>query len=211
MAAPQDDRESRHVYIVDDDKFVRTALVRGLEQLGYDAHQFASAREFLESAVRFRPGVIVIDMLMSGATGIELQARLRDEGWDLPVVFISGESSVSQSITAMRQGALDFLVKPFDFHRLADVLAQGIAQDARRMQALARQEACRRALAVLKARELEAFFFLAKGYSYRELMVAMGIGQPTAKQYRAAVMRKLKFASLAELIKFHEDLVAPGP
>ncbi len=199
---------AKHVYVVDDDQGVRTALGRGLERLGYDVHQFAAAEPFLKDAVVFRPAVLVVDMQMPGMSGVQLQARLHDKGWNCPVIFISGESSVLQTITAMKQGALDFLVKPFDLDRLTALIAAGIEQDRARLQALSRQALCQKRLKQLTPRELETFYGLAKGYSYSELMNALNISQPTAKQYRAAVMRKLQFASLAELIQFHDDLTA---
>lgn len=199
-------RRDQHVYIVDDDDSVRTALVRGLGLLGYDVHQFASAPLLLEAGSLFRPAVIVIDMQMPRMNGIELQQGLIDKGWHAPVIFISGQSTVPQSITAMKQGAVDFLSKPFDLDRLAAIIDAAIQEDARRLSARARRLACQRLLDELKPRELEAFFLLAKGYSYQELMRVLHISLPTAKQYRAAVMRKLKFDSLAELIRFHQDL-----
>lgn len=197
---------NRHVYVVDDDDGVRTAIGRGLGQLGYDVHQFSGAIPFLDDAVIFRPAVLLVDMRMPHITGIELQARLIDRGWDAPVIFISGESTASQSVTALKQGAVDFLSKPFDLDVLAAVVAAAMAKDIRLLQIKARRDVCARQLSQLKPRELEAFHHLAKGYSYQEIMQAMDISMPTAKQYRAAVMRKLKFDTLAQLIQFHKDL-----
>lgn len=195
-----------HVYVVDDDTAVRNAVARGLAQQGYDVHRFPDAQQFLEGAFIFRPAVLVVDMKMPGMTGVDMQAQLAGKGWDMPVVFISGESSVAQSITAMKQGAIEFLSKPFDLDQLIAVVSQGIAQDARRLFAIVKRKECERQLAVLKPRELETFYLLAKGYAYRELMQSMGISLPTAKQYRTAVMKKLQLASLAQLMDFHRSL-----
>lgn len=199
-------RRNQHIYIVDDDAAVRRALVRGLGQLGFDVHQFQSARNFLEQAVIFRPATLVIDMQMPECNGVELQAMLQTKGWHLPVIFISGESTVLQGITAMKQGAMDFLVKPFDLDRLCALIDAAIELDTRHTQAQALQQACQRRLEQLKPRELEAYRCLAQGQSYREMMLALDISLPTAKQYRTAVMRKMGFASLAELLQFDKDL-----
>lgn len=196
----------KHIYIIDDDKSVRTTLARGLAMFGYDTHMFAGAEEFLQSAVIFRPAVLLIDMRMPQTNGIELQARLQASGWRVPIIFISGESTIEQSITAMKQGAIDFLLKPFELNQLTTRISQAIQRDAMQLRRLERQHECRKLLDQLKPREIETFFCLAKGYSYKELMQALGISLPTAKQYRSAVMRKLRFASLAELIRFHEEL-----
>lgn len=200
--------QAKHVYIVDDDNGIRTALGRGLGRLGYDVHQFAAGELFLNGALVFRPAVLVVDMQMPGISGVQLQARLKDKGWNFPVIFISGESSVLQTITAMKQGALDFLVKPFDLDRLTALISAGIEQDRAQLQAQAQQALCQKRLKQLTPRELETFYYLAKGYSSSELMSALDISQPTAKQYRAAIMRKLEFSTLAELIEFHAALTA---
>lgn len=208
MSAAKPSRRDQHVYIVDDDVAIRRALVRGLEPLGYDVHQFASAAEFLGQAFLFRPSVLLVDMQMPGTSGVELQAMLLAKDWKAPLIFISGESSVQQGITAMKQGARDFLVKPFDLDRLVSAIEAAIEFDGRQMHALTKQQACRRQLNTLKPRELEAYHCLARGHSYTEMMQALDISLPTAKQYRAAVMRKLKFGTLAELLQFDKDLNA---
>lgn len=199
--------QSKHVYVIDDDMSVRNALVQCLGMLRYDVHQFTGAEDFLENAIAFRPAVLVIDMQMPKISGIQLQAQLSDKGWDCPVIFVSGESTVQQSIMAMKQGALDFLVKPFEFDHLATLIDAGIERDKRHLQNIALKEHHSNQLKVLKPRELEAFYLLAKGDSYSELMQAMDISKPTAKQYRAAVMRKLNFPTLAALISFHEEMI----
>jgi two-component system response regulator TtrR len=151
-------------------------------------------------------------MQMPGVNGVQMQASLQEKGWCVPVIFISGESTVQQGITAMKQGALDFLVKPFDLDRLERVIENAIELDTRQMQALSRQQECRQMLKGLTPRELDAYQCLAQGHAYSEMMQALGISLPTAKQYRTAVMRKLKFATLAELIAFDKELngVEPG-
>lgn len=204
-------RRDTHVYIVEDDLRVRLSLARALDILGYNVQHFDSAEAFQAQAVIFRPGVLLLDMQLPGITGVHLQAKLLTDEARLPVIFISGESSLAQGITAMKQGALDLLTKPFDLDRLVELVDQATAQDTARLQAQARQQQCMKQLEALKPREREAYFCLAKGYSYDEMMKALAISKPTAKQYRTAVMRKLKFASLAELLDFHRALSGSEP
>lgn len=196
----------KHLYIVDDDSSMRSALTRALVHLGYEVQHFDGASEFLEKAVIFRPAVLLLDMKMPGMSGVQLQAALEEKDWGVPVIFMSGESTVQESITAMKQGALDFLLKPFSLEKLVPVIEKAIEVDGKQMQAVSRQHDCRRRLKVLTHRELEAYMWLTKGYSYAEMMQAMGISLPTAKQYKSAVMRKLEFSSLAELIEFDKEL-----
>lgn len=122
-------KRGQHVYVIDDDDGVRTAIVRGLEQLGYDVHPFPGAAPFLDGAVIFRPAVVLVDLRMPRITGIELQARLIARNWDAPIIFISGESSAAQSVTALQQGAVDFLTKPFDLAALASVVAAAMDKE----------------------------------------------------------------------------------
>jgi len=151
-------------------------------------------------------------MQMPDVNGVQMQASLQEKGWCVPVIFISGESTVQQSIAAMKQGALDFLLKPFDLKRLESAIENAIALDIRQIRAFSRRQECRQRLKGLTPRELDAYHCLAKGHGYSEMMQALGISLPTAKQYRTAVMRKLKFATLAELIAFDKELngVEPG-
>jgi FixJ family two-component response regulator len=143
---------------------------------------------------------------MPEINGIQMQDTLRQRGWPVPVIFISGESTLEQSIAAMKQGALDFLIKPFDLDKLLEVIENAVKIDAKQTLQASRQQDLRRRLDVLKPRELQAYMCLTKGYSYSEMMRALEISLPTAKQYRAAVMRKLKFSTLAELLEFDREL-----
>ncbi len=195
----------KHLYIIDDDSAVRTALSRALGHLGYEVQQFEGAKIFFEKAVLFRPAVLLIDMRMPEINGIQMQATLQQRGWRVPVIFISGESTIEQSIAAMKQGALDFLIKPFDLDKLLEMIENALEIEAKQTLQASRQQDLRRRLEVLKPRELQAYRCLTKGYSYSEMMRALEISLPTAKQYRAAVMRKLKFATLAELLEFDRE------
>lgn len=203
-------RKGKHVYLIDDDWHVRNSLARLLEQYGYDVHKFDCAKTFLEQSIVFRPAVLVVDMQMPGMTGVELQAQLNCKGVHVPVIFISGESSVSHGVTAMKQGALDFLTKPFVPQRLIALIEIGLTKDLLTRKSAELQQLRRIQIKQLKPREQEAFFCLAKGYSYLETMSAMQISLPTAKQYRTAVMRKLGLDSLSALIQFHRDLTGPN-
>ena len=197
---------TKHVYIIDDDKPVRIALMRGLERLGYDVYHFESARAFLDQSIVFRPAVLILDMQMPGMTGVELQAWLNEKNSKLPTIFISGESTVAQGITAMKQGAWDFLAKPFNLDQLTNLIETAIKHDERIVHITSIQQQCANRLQLLSHRELDAYHCFAKGYSHSQVMAALEISLPTAKTYRAAVMRKLKCSSLAELISFDKQL-----
>jgi FixJ family two-component response regulator len=130
----------RHVYVIDDDAAVRNALARSLERLGYKVHPFAGAASFLDGTLFCRPAVMLMDMRMPGINGIELQVHLATVGWESPVIFISGESTVTQNAIALEQGAFGFLKKPFGLDELASAVAAAMAEDALRLQIKARRD-----------------------------------------------------------------------
>jgi FixJ family two-component response regulator len=148
------------------------------------------------------PAIVISDMRMPGMSGIEMQQALLDRGRNIPFVFISAESTLSQGITAMKQGAVDFLIKPFEREELLAVVIKAMERDIRQMQAFIQQNKLTQALARLSRREKEVYGLLVQGYANQQIMDNLGIGLHTAKQYKSEVMRKLGVSSLAELIEF---------
>ncbi|MDH6303340.1 FixJ family two-component response regulator, partial [Polynucleobacter sphagniphilus] len=112
----------KHVFLIEDDASMRATLTSLLEFLGYRVYPFASAIEFLKIPLHVAPAVVITDMRMPDMTGVELQAELIKRGREVPIIFISAESTVAQSITAMKQGAIEFLVKPFERDALLDAV-----------------------------------------------------------------------------------------
>jgi FixJ family two-component response regulator len=137
---------------------------------------------------------------MPGLSGVELHAELLSQGRLMPVIYVSGESSVPQSIRAMKQGAYEFLIKPFGREDLLRAVAGALEKDRRQMQSLIQRARLEAARAALSPREAQVHDLLLKGYGNREIVEQLGISLPTAKQYKSEVMRKLGVRSLAELI-----------
>ena len=191
------------IVLLEDDVSMRTSLTQMLRCAGHIVQAFSSALEFLALSAPTRPTLIITDMRMPGMTGVELQAELLARGWDMPMIFISGESSVQQSVAALKQGAIEFLVKPFDRTELLSAVARGIALNLRQHQTAIENTAYESQLQTLSPRERQVFELLAAGYSNAELVKTLGISLPTAKQYKAEVMRKLKLHSLSELMQLH--------
>lgn len=144
--------------------------------------------------------MVLTDMCMPGINGLRLHEALHQRKLHMPVVYMSGESSLEETITAMKLGALDFLLKPFLPETLLEVV--GLAMVRSRLECQLRKEQARLAAALecLSPRERQVHGLLLKGYSNNEIVDALGVALPTAKQYKAEVMRKLGAASLSELI-----------
>jgi len=194
-----------HVFVIEDDGALRDSLVDVLSDAGYSVLDWADARSFLLEAPDLAPAVVVTDMRMPAVSGVEMHAQLQARGTALPVVYISGESSVQEGIEAMRLGALDFLVKPFSRDALLRAVADGLARDRARRERIAAGAKLASALARLAPREREVHRLLSKGYSNAEIAQELGISVPTAKQYKGEVLRELGVRSLSQLIKLTEE------
>ena len=191
---------SKHIFLIDDDESMRTVLKGMLEFLGFQVHVYASAIEFLKVSMQAAPAVIITDMQMPVMSGVELQAELLKRGRQIPIIFISGESTLPETISAMKQGAIEFLLKPFERDQLLSAVVRGLEQDIAYMRSYLDQAALEEGLRTLSRREREVFELLALGFNNSQIQEKLQISLPTAKQYKAEVMRKLNLNSLAHLI-----------
>jgi len=191
---------SKHIFLIDDDESMRTVLKGMLEFLGFQVHVYASAIEFLKVSMQAAPAVIITDMQMPDMSGVELQAELLKQGRQIPIIFISGESTLPQTISAMKQGAIEFLLKPFERDQLLAAVVRGLEQDVAYMRSYVDQTTLAEGLKGLSPREREVFELLAIGFNNSQIQEKLNISLPTAKQYKSEVMRKLNLSSLAHLI-----------
>ena len=195
-----DQNDSKHIFLIDDDESMRKVLAGMLTFLGYQVHVYESAIEFLKVSMQAAPAVIITDMRMPDMNGVELQAELLNRGRQIPIIFISGESTVPQTISAMKQGAIEFLVKPFERDQLLSAVVRGLEQDAKFMHSFISQAHFELQLKDLAPREREVFELLAIGFNNAQIQEKLQISLPTTKQYKSEVMRKLNLSSLAHLI-----------
>ena len=190
----------KHIFLIDDDESMRTVLKGMLEFLGFQVHVYASAIEFLKVSMQAAPAVIITDMQMPDMSGVELQAELLKRGRQIPIIFISGESTLPQTISAMKQGAIEFLLKPFERDQLLSAVVRGLEQDVAYMRSYVVQTTLAEGLKGLSPREREVFELLAIGFNNLQIQEKLNISLPTAKQYKSEVMRKLNLSSLAHLM-----------
>jgi FixJ family two-component response regulator len=195
-----------HVVLLEDDDFLRIDLKSLLELAGYVVHPYSNPLDFLNTPFDFAPAVIVSDMRMPGLSGVNLQSALLEINRLIPFIFISGESTDYQIIQSMKQGAIDFLIKPFSSEELFIAINKGIEQDKAFIQEILFKKNQASILKKLSPRESQVYELLKKGYSNSELAQTLGISLETTKQYKQEVMRKLEFKSLSELIKFSSQI-----
>jgi len=192
----------KHVVLLEDDDFLRVDLKSLLELGGYVVHSYSNPLEFLSTPFNLAPAVIVSDMRMPGLSGVKLQSALLEINRTIPFIFISGESTDYQIIQSMKQGAIDFLIKPFNSDQLFNAINKGIELDKAFIREILFQKDQASILKKLSPRENQVYELLKKGYSNSELAQTLGISLETTKQYKQEVMRKLELKSLSELIKF---------
>ena len=113
---------SRLIVIIDDDESICSSLRDLFESAGVGTKCFTSAEEFLESGLHRQAGCLITDIRMPNMSGLELQARLKADGCDVPIIFITAYGDAKMRIQAMRGGAVEFLAKPFDHHKLLETV-----------------------------------------------------------------------------------------
>jgi FixJ family two-component response regulator len=198
------------VFIVDDDPLFRRALQRLLTTNGFPARVFCSAREFLDQGAPMPAvGCLLLDVKMPGLSGMDLQAELKQRGLRLPIVFITGHGTVPMGVRAMKEGAVDFLQKPFDAQTLIATIRQAVA---RSRQEVAEQNECldlEQRFCSLSRRECDVFRLVVKGLLNKQIAYELGIVEQTVKVHRARVMDKMQADSLSELVRMAETLRLP--
>lgn len=196
------------VFVVDDDDSVRKAIARLLASAGYASETFDGPERFLVRPPHDGPSCLVLDLQMPGMTGLELQARLNRAGHALPVVFVTGHGDIPTSVRAMRQGALDFLSKPFTSEQLLGAVAEALARDRTHLVERRELEALVARHRRLTPREREVFALVVRGLLNKQVARRLGASEKTIKAHRGRVMEKMEAGSVAELVRMSDKLGA---
>lgn len=191
------------VFLVDDDDRIRTSLARALSKRGFEVKSFSSAETFLDAYDVTQPGCLVLDYGMPGLNGLELQKHLAAAGFSIPIIFISGQGGVPESVQAMKAGAVDFLEKPFRQSDLVACIITAFSTDLETRSAEKNTKTARTKFERLTAREKEiALFMIAhpSTTSSKEVGRQLNISPRTVDHHRARILEKMSIGSVAELI-----------
>ncbi len=195
-----------HIYLVDDDISIRRALSGTLERLGYTVTTYENPDHFLRDAIPVSPSAILMDMRMPGKSGVEIQSELIKHKWLTPVIFISGESLPAQIIQAMKQGAIDFLLKPFSMESLLRSIGTALEKDHDLHIALQKRMTIQERYVLLTPREKVICAEIVSGRSNKEIAEASGSAAATVKLHRARVLSKMRVKSAGDLIGLFENI-----
>lgn len=203
---PLNGSDKQTIYLVDDDDAVRDSVAMLLRSVGLSVEAFDSGLAFLD---RWRPGMsgcIVLDIRMPKMSGLEVQEKLRAAGNRLPVIFITGHGDIPMAVQAIKDGAADFIQKPFRDQDFLDRIHAALAADARQRDADAHRALLAGYYAGLTEREREVMGMVVAGKANKVIALDLDLSQRTVEIHRAKVMEKMQAGSLADLVKMAMDL-----
>lgn len=200
------------VCVVDDDQSVRRGLRRLFKSAGYEAEMFASAEDYLNREIFDGAICLVLDVRMPGLNGLDLQQAVESRGACEQIVFITGHGDVPTCTQAMKNGAVDFLTKPFDDTELIDAVKKGLARARAGLQRRAERRVARSRVDKLTPREFEVLRFVIVGLLNKQIAAELKTAEKTIKVHRGRVMQKLGLTSVPDLVRFSQSAgVSPAP
>lgn len=188
------------VFIVDDDQDFRDSLAWLIEGAGHKVVTFESAEAFLFGYGR-EPGCLILDVRMSGMSGLQLQQEIIDRGYFIPVIMITGHGDVAMAVQAMKNDAVDFIEKPFEDVAMLELIDRTLAQNNKQLRKQSEHDSIMQCWAQLSRRENDVARLVIKGLANREIAEKLSISIKTVEIHRSRVMSKMQVKRLAELME----------
>lgn len=198
--------KSETIGLLDDDSGILRSLDRLLRGRGYQVRQFSSPQEFLGSHGEADLDCLILDLAMPGVDGLELQARLKQSGSSLPIIFLTGEGDIPSTVKAMKAGAVNFLTKPADIKELMNALRLALMENARHRADEEEIADLRGRFERLSPREGEILRHVIAGKLNKQIAADLGISEQTVKIHRMKITEKMGLPSVAELVRAAHQL-----
>jgi FixJ family two-component response regulator len=188
------------VFVVDDDDLVRESLELLIQGAGWRTETFTCAQEFLARAKTYGPSCLILDISLPDVSGLDVQERVTADRPDMPIIFITGYADVSMSVRAMKAGAIEFLMKPFNDEVVLSAIRHAIVRSGLVMARQAEIQVLRDRYASLSSRQREVMALVVEGCLNKQISGELDISEITVKAHRGKMMRKMKARSLGDLI-----------
>jgi two-component system response regulator FixJ len=189
------------IALIEDDEAVLDSLRLLLQGRGFAVTCFTSAEAFLASPQARSMACIVSDVRLPGRSGVDLQRLLKANGIDTPIILITGHGDIAMAVTAMREGASDFIEKPYDAEQLIASIERTLATNQRQKSLESEKQLLSRRAAELSPRQREVMELVAAGLSSKQIATRLGISHRTVENYRAWIMERMDANNIAELVR----------
>lgn len=189
------------IALIEDDEPVLDSLRLLLQSRAFAVTCFKSAEAFLASPQAKSSACIVSDVRLPGKSGVDLQRLLKARGIETPIILITGHGDISMAVTAMREGASDFIEKPYDADRLIASIERTLAASQKLRSHENEKQLLSQRAAELSPRQREVMDLVAAGLSSKQIAARLGISPRTVENYRAWIMERMDAANVAELVR----------
>jgi FixJ family two-component response regulator len=194
------------VLVVENDESIRRALGNLFQSVGLEVQLFGSASDMLQSKIPATASCLVLDVRLPGLSGLDFQTELAKANIHIPIIFMSGHGDIPMTVRAMKEGAVDFLTKPFRDQDMLDAVGAAIARDRKRREAEKIVSDLQARFETLTPREREIFALVSSGLMNKQIAAELGLAEITVKIHRGRIKRKMGARSLAELVRQAEAL-----
>lgn len=189
------------VYVVDDDKLARESLEWLIESVGLPVKVYESGQNFLNDYQKGLAGCLVLDVRMPDINGMDLHAKLKQDGCKLPVIIMTGHADVAMAVRAMKAGVYDFIEKPYNDSLMLERIQSAIAFDQDNRKAQERIDSVKERLATLTPREYEVLQYVLKSTANKVIAAELNISIKTVELHRSNLMTKMQTSSVTELVR----------
>jgi FixJ family two-component response regulator len=210
MSELTESKSRQTVFIIDDDPSICEGLSNLLESVGISAQSYSSAEVFRNAWSRNCAGCLLLDARLPGMSGVVFQEKTRENGIDLPIIFMTAHGDIPMVRKVMRAGAIEFLTKPFQTEELLKAVKEAFALDLAKREKTEGLLDIRTRIESLSPREREVMALVTSGFLNKQIAAELNISEIMVKTHRRRMMDKMQVDSLAELVKLCERVQEPA-